>query len=237
MKRINFLLLAGFLLCLPTYAGAEMMGVGSLTMSASDPTQQMIFPDSQGNYYADYDGEYSLDGTTWKSEMFCVETAPGYIGTSEYSFFTVDDSLNAYGLDANKYIQATWLANLYTENETEDNKAATQVAIWELLFETDSELTVESGASQAIGGYALAAEELLDDLALAIANGADIGAYADNWLLAVSPAISENGTIEWSPYQNYLVSNPAPVPEPSTLLLLGIGLVGFGIVRKRMKKN
>ena len=37
-------------------------------------------------------------------------------------------------------------------------------------------------------------------------------------------------------FDNLQISSAAPVPEPSTFILFGAGLAGFGLLRRRMKK-
>jgi len=49
----------------------------------------------------------------------------------------------------------------------------------------------------------------------------------------VTGAFRINGT----PYGDIEILMPAPIPEPLSLLLLGMGITAFGIIRKRESLN
>ncbi len=77
-------------------------------------------------------------------------------------------------------------------------------------------------------------------------NTSGISTYGANQII-VTKAVYGSGTIEsyWSSptYMNFDSTNPVtghflvrPIPEPTTMLLLGAGLLGFAGARRRMKR-
>lgn len=208
MKRMIGILVVAVLLALPLCAGATYLGDGVLNVDWSDP-----YSGGDPNYYADYDGTVKSSDfgyTTGLVEIFCVSPQDANGGDQNYSFYTITAG--------SALSQAAWIADNWFKyrGATDSNKAEAQKAIWKIMNVMDR-----------IGFAGL-------DVALYNAALVQTNYVTNNWIYAQNPVVGGSGL----GYQDYLTPYtppPTQAPEPATMLLFGLGLLGLAGIRRKMK--
>ncbi|VTR94683.1 Uncharacterized protein OS=Thioflavicoccus mobilis 8321 GN=Thimo_3093 PE=4 SV=1 [Gemmata massiliana] len=169
---------------------------------------------------------------------FCIELT-GTItvgGTYVFGVYAPEDAPTIGSADKANAIRALY-GNFYNSAWTNpsfkgDNESkAFQLALWELVHETDATKTVSSGNFQTTSTAATRANEMLNGLA----GGLDKYNNSDYELVAlIAPA---PGAKDQTPGQDQLAVRPKSVPAPPAALLAGIGgmiFMGCSRLKRRL---
>ncbi len=187
----------------------------------------------------------SINGGPSDWDVYCTEVQmDNPATTTSYTLLSIDGTLDNFGLDAEAYIASAWLADNhgYTSggDPSQSDKALAQLVMWEIIQDGLDQFDLYGGSFRSADrtdwnngagtNYNAPALDMYNAMVAATDDLTTFSGIGD-WVLAVNPTIEAGQNVEIAYAQNYLIHNP--IPEPSTLVLVGLGLCGLLVMRKR----
>ncbi|HEV1288424.1 MAG TPA: PEP-CTERM sorting domain-containing protein [Bryobacteraceae bacterium] len=165
------------------------------------------------------------------------DVAPNYDGVAltrygavPTSLFTYDGTGSTAINSAERYVLAAWLTTQYNFSSgvtTADDQI--QNAIWTLLNTTGSTTGFPFGDAAGTGTYLTQAINFFNTTP----NAQLLQFESEIQVFTSTNVVTYNGR-EWSPISG-TQEMITVTPEPATLAMIGVGLLGLGLFRKRMK--
>ena len=131
--------------------------------------------------------------------------------------------------DGSRYEAAAYLMGKYYGTTIYNNQKAAQVqlAIWELVWDFGGSYNL------AVGNFQTAAYTTEVNALISEATGALPSFTPSGYYVVASPPGGHLGDSFNQPVQDFMFRQ---VPEPTTVLLLGLGMIGVAGIRRKMKR-
>lgn len=179
------------------------------------------------SWYTGYSFSFMFDGTTYYEDYsFCVDPADATLGFAS-NYYIV--SLKSLGSDIlTKYAKAAWLLNRARLGYV--NEIIAQAAVWEIMFDG---YNAEKGTN---GVYGPQISDFSSNVNTwkGLAESSYSHLNLDGFYLAISPSSDVTKSFG-EKFQDFIFYDAQPVPEPSTILFLGSGLVSLVAFRKKFR--